>query len=210
MQGGGGLARTVGTGTALFAGFGAGIAAAGVAYLLAAPVWVLPVAAIGTWGATQLLLAYPSMKAREAAQRAMAEAPDYDAEIRAVVDSSQRILALAQRAADPLVRQRGQQIVEALGRVVEHLRDDPDDLLTSQKFLSVYIQRTLAIMARYLQYESVRTPQAETVRRKVRDELLPLLLQLCEAQLQRITYDDLRALETDIDVLTKSISLEGR
>lgn len=203
------MAGKVGRGVIEFSALGIGAAAAGAAFVLAAPLWVLPLAAVGAWSTVRMLLVPPAPGSAPADADPQMLASDYDASIAEVVQASQHISALSDRAKDPVVRQRGKEIALALNRVIAHLREDPEDLRTSQKFLAVYIERTKYIMARYVQYESIATPQAERLRHKVRDELLPLLVEMCGAQLQRITYDDLRSLETDVDVLRKAINLEG-
>lgn len=184
------------------------VASAGAAYALSAPLWALPIAALGTWGVTRAVLTPPRTKAIPRVKPPSHYA-DWDVQIEKVVEASRRIKALSEQASDPLVRQRGREVSSALNRVIGHLREDPDDLLSSQKFLAVYIERTQVILARYVQLECLNTPQAEEVRRRVRDELLPMLVKLCDAHLQRIMADDLRAFETDVEVLYKSMNLEG-
>jgi len=208
-DGGAQVAGRIGRAVAEFSALSVAAVAAGAAYVLAAPIWVIPLAAIGTWSTLHVLLVRPMLAEKPAKSLPKADGAETEAAIADVAHASRQILALSERAIDPVVRERGAEISVALNRVVAHLRDDPDDLRVSQKFLAVYVERTKYIMARYVQYEQLATPQAEQVRHKVRDELLPLLLQLCDAQLQRITYDDLRSLETDVDVLRKSINLEG-
>jgi len=202
------LASKLGRGVAEFSAIGIGAAAAGAAFILTAPLWVLPLAAVGAWSTIRVLL-IPAAPVVPDAPRPLSPNADYDASIAEVEQASRRIAALSDRARDPLVRERGLEISLALNRVIAHLREDPEDLRDSQKFLAVYIERTKYILSRYVQYENIATPQAESLRQKVRDELLPLLVELCKSQLQRITYDDIRSLETDVDVLRKAITLEG-
>jgi len=196
-----------------FAAVSAAAAAATAAYFLAAPTWALPLAAVGAWSTLQVAVVRPLVRAGSPTRsRTAPPSPrlsEFDASIAEVRAASARILMLSSQARDPLVREHGKAITSSLNRVIAHLQEDPDDLATSQRFLAVYIERTKAILARYIQYQDIATPQAEEVRRKVRDELLPALVGLCDGQLQRITFDDIRSLETDVEVLRKSIQLEG-
>lgn len=188
---------------------GLAAAAAGAAYVFAAPLWVVPLAALGAWGTVHAAFRPSRTIDARAKSPGLAQSVDWDVQIAQVAEASRRITALSERASDPLVRQRGKEVSTALNRVISHLREDPDDLLSSQKFLAVYVERTQVILARYVQLECLNTPQADQVRHRVRDELLPMLIRMCDAHLQRIMSDDLRAFETDVEVLWKSMNLEG-
>lgn len=200
--------RPVSKGLLEFTSLGAALISGGAVYLTTTPIWAAPLAAVTTWGLLRIIVVQPIAKAQ--ARRALIEDDDldYDEAIAEVRASADKILKLSGQARDPVVRERGAEIVNALNKVIRHLLEDPDDVVASRRFLAVYVERAKGILQKYIQYEQLNTQQAQVVREKVRDELLPLLVTLCEHQLQRITYDDLRSFETDIEVLKKAIQLE--
>lgn len=200
--------RPISRGVIEFAAVSVAAASGAVVYAATVPLWAPPLAALATWGLLRVAVVRPMVKAM--ARDALVEGDDldYDETIAELRASTEKILQLSSNARDPLVRERGGQIVDALNRVIRHLVEDPDDVISSRRFLAVYVERTKGILQKYIQYEALQTPQAQLVRVKVRDELLPLLVTLCEQQLYRITYDDIRSFETDIDVLKKAIQLE--
>ena len=101
------MARKIGRGVAEFSALGLAAVAAGAAYLLSAPVWVLPLAAVGAWSTVKILLIPPSAPSKPAKPLPGSSQGEYDASIADVAQASQHILTLSGRAADPLVRQRG-------------------------------------------------------------------------------------------------------
>lgn len=103
--------------------------------------------------------------------------------------------------------------VAAIGRtmrdIFEQFRENPSDVLLARKFLSIYMERAVSIVERYVEYQEYASPGAEQVRMRVERELLPRLRQLCREQYQRFLDDDIRDYDVDVEVLRKTIDFEG-
>ena len=125
-----------------------------------------------------------------------------------------RKLATLKRAADGITEQRVRAqaygVCDAVARMLSDVRDDPGDLGPARKFFGYYLDATIRVVERYHSL-SRRRDDAESVREALTraEQSLETIRRAYDAQLAHLLENDVMNLDVEIDVLEKTIRMEG-
>lgn len=111
---------------------------------------------------------------------------------------------------DTDVRRKGEQIVEITDKILVDIKNDPKDLRQARQFLNYYLDTTLKVVRRYVELSrhSVLGAEAKETLAKV-EATLETVRKAFEKQLAKLMEDDVMDLDTEIEVLERTIKMEG-
>lgn len=111
---------------------------------------------------------------------------------------------------DPSVRGKAEQIADVTRRILKDIEEDPKDLRQARQFLNYYLDTTLKIISRYvgLSTQKVLSADARSTLAKV-ESSLETVHKAFEKQLAKLMQDDVMDLDTEIEVLERTIKMEG-
>lgn len=167
-------------------------------------------AAVGAYVAARLI-ARGSRRSREHTV-VMAGIPREELE-RALREGRARLVELrsaVQGIADDDARQKGERIAEITEMILQDIEDDPKDLRPARQFLNYYLDATITIVSRYaaLSRQTVLGEDARTTLEKV-ETTLDIVQRAFEKQLANLMQDDVMDLDVEIEVLERTIRMEG-
>ncbi len=137
-----------------------------------------------------------------------------ESEARKVINQSQdkvrEIRAMTMRIKDNRVADEVRGICKAAQDIIENFKKDPKDIKRARQFVNYYLDSTVKIVTRYVEltHTQVMTPETEKSLKKV-EELMGTVKLSFEKQLQQLLEDDLLDLDTEVDVLKKTLKMEG-
>lgn len=101
-------------------------------------------------------------------------------------------------------------IVDVVHEIIRDIEKDPKDLKLAKKFLSYYLDTTIAISRRYLDISGQKVQSAQMKETLEKAELiLERMHQAFRQQLSRLLEDDIMDLNTELELLDKTIKAEG-
>lgn len=108
------------------------------------------------------------------------------------------------------VRQKAVAICETTKKILDDIRQDPADLRPARKFLGYYLDATITVVQRYrdLSLRGVVDPGIQASLAKV-ETSLSTIQSAFEKQLAQLLENDVMNLDTEIEVLEKTIQMEG-
>ncbi len=116
---------------------------------------------------------------------------------------------LADQAETESMKQQIMRIYDITEKIYEDFKVDPKDIKAARQFLNYYLDATLSIISQYIDVsQGVDDPKKEKTRKKI-EKLLANMETTFEKQLKKLYEDDYLNLDTEIDVLEKSIKLDG-
>lgn len=101
------------------------------------------------------------------------------------------------------------QICKTLDKTFIYLDEHPQEAIKAQKFLEVYLDRAIKVIEYYVKSRDLETKKAKELRRRIERELLPLLVQACQDQYERILDAEVDSYDTDVKVLKDTLTLNG-
>lgn len=137
-----------------------------------------------------------------------------EADARKVINQSQdkvrEIRAMTMRIKDNRVADEVRGICKAAQDIIENFKKDPKDIKRARQFVNYYLDSTVKIVTRYVEltHTQVVTPETEKSLKKV-EELMATVKVSFEKQLQQLLEDDLLDLDTEVEVLKKTLKMEG-
>jgi 5-bromo-4-chloroindolyl phosphate hydrolysis protein len=131
----------------------------------------------------------------------------------ALRDGAKKIETLKAAAAEigtSSVKRKATAVVDVAERILEDIRNDPRDLKRGRHFLNYYLDATINIVKQYvsLSNQGVQSREIRSSMAKV-DSLLDTLHAAFEKQLAILLEDDVMDLETELEVLERTIKMEG-
>jgi 5-bromo-4-chloroindolyl phosphate hydrolysis protein len=95
-------------------------------------------------------------------------------------------------------------------QIVDDFKKDPADIKRSKQFINYYLDSTLKVVRRYvdLSDERKKTPEVEESLKRV-EGMLQMITGAFEKQLAKLIEDDVLDLDTEVEVLEKTIKMEG-
>lgn len=107
-------------------------------------------------------------------------------------------------------RRKGERIAEITETILQDIEDDPKDLRQARQFLSYYLDTTIKIVSRYaaLSHQTVLGEDARATIAKV-ETTLDIVQRAFEKQLANLMQDDVMDLDVEIQVLERTIRMEG-
>jgi len=111
---------------------------------------------------------------------------------------------------DNAVAEKIQNICKIGFEIFDYIEKNPDDLKRARQFINYYLDTTEKIVVQYVELSSKQNPGSEVSETLVKVEnVLDSIHKTYEKQLQNLLEDDLLDLNTEIQVLEKTIQLEG-
>lgn len=114
------------------------------------------------------------------------------------------------RIENKTVREQVFNICALSSKIVGDLEKDPRSIKNARKFLSYYLDTTAYIVNRYaeLSTEAVYSEQVQLMLQKV-EETLTVIQQTFMKQMERLLQDDVDDLDIELELLHKTIKMEG-
>lgn len=108
------------------------------------------------------------------------------------------------------VKKKANAVVSVAERILADIENDPKDLRRARQFLNYYLDATVKIVKRYvsLSNQGVTSPDIEQSMKKV-ESILDTLKSAFEKQLALLLEDDVMDLEAEVEVLERTIKMEG-
>lgn len=116
----------------------------------------------------------------------------------------------AERITDQRVRGKAYAVCDSVARILSDIREDPKDLRPARKFLGYYLDATIKVVDRYvtLSAKTVQTDEITALLRRV-EESLDTIKAAYDKQLAQLLENDVIDLDTELDVLERTIRMEG-
>lgn len=190
-----GLARSLTVG-AVVAG------AAGVAVWCGIPLLVAGGASVALYFGIELLL--PKSPEISLGQ----ERPENPAELLAAAQAKVSTLRTAAHDLPTPLRDDALAIAETAEEIIAEMTKNPRDLQRSRRFVTYYLDSTLTVADSYRDLKRRGTSQLATVEVKL-GEVMSRVRTSFAQQRESLMEDDLLKLQTEMDVLRKTVELEG-
>lgn len=109
-----------------------------------------------------------------------------------------------------IVKAKIGQIIDVAQRILEDIEHDPKDLRRARQFFSYYLDATIKIVRRYAQLSArgLKTADVTQAMEKT-EEILDTLRKAFEKQLALLLEDDVMDLDTELQLLERTIKMEG-
>lgn len=116
----------------------------------------------------------------------------------------------SERISDQRVRGKAYAVCDSVARILSDIREDPKDLRPARKFLDYYLDATIKVVDRYasLSSKSVQSEDLSTSLTKV-EESLDTIKSAYDKQLAQLLENDVMDLDTELEVLERTIRMEG-
>ncbi len=120
------------------------------------------------------------------------------------------LLALGKAISDNRVKDVVSDIAETVRDILDDINKDPKDLKLAKKFLSYYLDTTIAICKRYIDLSAQKTRSVEMkIALDKAEKTLDKMRSAFRQQLSRLLEDDVLDLNTELELLDKTIKAEG-
>ena len=131
----------------------------------------------------------------------------------ALTDGARKLTQLKRatdRVRDDRVRAKANAVCDAVARIITDVREDPKDLRGARKFLNYYLDAAINVVKRYvyLRNRGASTGEAHAALSRAENSL-ETIRAAYELQLQHLLENDLMDLDTELEVLERTIKLEG-
>ena len=177
-------------------------------------------AALGTALLPAVTGAFGRRNAAARTTRAAANEPDLTGSgithqelTQALTDGARKLTQLKRatdRVRDDRVRAKANAVCDAVARIITDVREDPKDLRGARKFLNYYLDAAINVVKRYVDLRNRGASTAEAQAALSRAESsLETIRAAYERQLQHLLENDLMDLDTELEVLERTIKLEG-
>ena len=125
-------------------------------------------------------------------------------------DRVREIRAMTMRIRDNRVADEVRGICKAATDIIENFKKDPKDIKRAKQFVNYYLDSTVKIITRYVELSNkqVVTPEVQKSLTKAEDLMQSIKLSF-EKQLEYLLEDDLMDLDTEVEVLKKTLKMEG-
>lgn len=111
---------------------------------------------------------------------------------------------------DESVRAKANAVCDAVARILTDIREDPKDLRPARKFLDYYLDATITVVERYNALASKGVTSDEARESLTRAEnSLDTIRSAYEKQLEQLLENDVMDLDTELQVLERTIKMEG-
>lgn len=111
---------------------------------------------------------------------------------------------------DREVRSKGLQICKLADQIFKDFKKDPSDIKTARKFTNYYLDTTINIITKYKELQSANL-QSEEVEKTLKksEEVLDTIITAFEKELVKLLENDVMNLDTEIELLEKTIKMEN-
>lgn len=125
-------------------------------------------------------------------------------------DKVREIRAMTIRIKNNAVAEEVRGIARAAMNIIDNFRKDPKDIKRARQFVNYYLDATVKIVTRYVELSNAQvvTSEVEKSLKKV-EEIVQSIRTTFEKQHEMLLQDDLLDLDTEVEVLKKTMKLEG-
>lgn len=124
-----------------------------------------------------------------------------------------KIAEIGRSAADvrnAAVKRKVEGLIDVANRIIEDIREDPKDLRRARQFFSYYLDATINIVRRYASLSQRGVTSSDLASALARTEgTLDTLRKAFEKQLALLLEDDVMDLDTELQLLERTIKMEG-
>lgn len=108
------------------------------------------------------------------------------------------------------VKRKVQDIAGLVERILDDIRRDPKDLRSARQFMGYYLDATTKIVGKYVEISErdVSSTEIDASLRRV-EGTLDTIKGAFQRQLARLLEDDVMDLDTEVELLEKTIEMEG-
>jgi 5-bromo-4-chloroindolyl phosphate hydrolysis protein len=122
----------------------------------------------------------------------------------------QNLRAIGSRVSSPLVQFKVKQIADVADKILEDIRDDPQDLKAARPFLNYYLDSTVKILERYAELSAKKVLDRDVIASLKRvEDLLDAIRLSFHKQLAKLQENDMLDLDTEMAVLEKTMRLDS-
>lgn len=125
-------------------------------------------------------------------------------------EQAHQIKNLSAVIAQPKVREEAFDIARKFEAILEDIRKDPKDLKTARSFLNYYPDAVIKILQRYTDLQS-RTLNDQGIQSSLQkaEGMLKTIRSAFEKQLAQLLQDDVMDLDTELELLRRTMQSEG-
>lgn len=107
------------------------------------------------------------------------------------------------------VKEKAKRIEELVKAIFDDFKEDPKDIRSARSFLNYYLDSTIKILSHYvdLSKEKIRTPDVDNNLKKA-ETLLGTIEESFKKQLNKLKQNNLMEMETEMEVLEKTLNME--
>lgn len=135
---------------------------------------------------------------------------DMEKTLRYGEESVLEIRTLAGQIDDPAVKEKVEKIAVAVEKIFDNFKQDPGDIRRAREFLNYYLDATIKVIRRYVEISRHGISSGNVKGSLDRaEDLMDSLLKAYEVQLARLLSNDVMDLDTEIEVLKKTMRYSG-
>lgn len=135
---------------------------------------------------------------------------DFDRILQDGYDKLDLMKSYTKRITDSKVKKKAAAICSIVEKILKDYEEDPIDLKTSKQFLSYYVDATLKILKKYIDISKHNLNSKEVKETLDKTELLlDKIHKAFEKQLAILLKNDILDLDVEMQVLEKTIDMEG-
>jgi 5-bromo-4-chloroindolyl phosphate hydrolysis protein len=114
------------------------------------------------------------------------------------------------RVSDERVRAKAYAVCDSVARILSDIREDPKDLRPARKFLDYYLDATIKVVDRYasLAAKNISTDDMQSALTRAENSL-DTIKSAYDKQLEQLLENDVMDLDTELEVLERTIQMEG-
>ncbi len=116
---------------------------------------------------------------------------------------------LALEAENEQVKTKIEKIYMVTEKIYEDFESDPKDMRVARQFINYYLDTTIRIIEQYIALSKQENDENKKILKKA-ESVLDLIAKNFENQLQKLYEDDFLDLDTEVEVLEKSMKLGVR
>lgn len=120
------------------------------------------------------------------------------------------IRAMTMKVRNNQVAEEIRDICKSAMDIIENFKKDPKDIKKAKQFINYYLDSTVKIVTRYVELSETKniTPEIDKSLKKV-EGILQTIRESFERQLEKLLQDDLLDLDVEVEVLERTMRLEG-
>lgn len=134
----------------------------------------------------------------------------FDAALRDGAIKLTHLKRASEKVVDERVRAKAHAVCDSVARILADIHEDPKDLRPARKFLDYYLDATIKVVDRYVALSSKNVSSDEIRALLTRAESsLDTIKSAYDKQLEQLLENDVMNLDTELEVLERTIEMEG-
>jgi len=135
---------------------------------------------------------------------------DFEKALRTGAVKLTQLKRASENVSDERVRAKAHAVCDSVARILADIREDPKDLRPARKFLDYYLDATIKVVDRYVSLSSKNVSSEEMQALLTRaEDSLDTIKSAYDKQLEQLLENDVMDLDTELEVLERTIRMEG-